>query len=297
MAGSSALLQAAHFGHFLVVQLLVESGSLVELANYKHTTPLMRASQEGHALVVLYLMKHGAMVNRRNNEYMSALMLAAQRGHSHVCQILVDAQGDVDAMTIQRSTSLMLACKREHVNVVKILITAGCELLVKDSRGRTARDAAKQKHRHSNKNKELLVLLDPQVQVMLMREKARIHRNYEIAKMWMLLQQERGTLHNGIVIHDISWDSPVLNDAKKSTKTLILTMTLQAPMVELISTYLPLPSLWSTRLTLITKRTTVDPDSAVSSALDLIDEVLEEGGFVEACDTAKLRVPSSDFKS
>ena len=109
--------------------------------------------------------------------------------------------------------------------------------------------------------------------------------------------RERGTLHNGIVIHDISWDSPVLNDVKKSTKTLILTMTLQAPMVELISTYLPLPSLWSTRLTLITKRTTVDPDSAVSSALDLIDEVLEEGGFVEACDTAKLLVPSSDFKS
>ena len=295
--GSSAMLQAAHFGHLAVVQLLVESGGLVELANYKHTTPLMRASQEGHALVVLYLMEHGAVVNRRNNEYMSALMLAAQRGHAHICQLLVDAHADVDAMTIQRSTSLMLACKREHVDVVKILITGGCELMVKDSRGRTARDVTKQRHIHSDKTKELLVFLDPQVQVMLMREKARIPRNYEIIKMWTLLQQERGTLHNGMVIHDITFDSRVLNDMKKSIKSLILTMTLPAPMVELISTYMPLPSMWSTRLTLLTKRTTVDPDSAVASALDLIDEVLEEGGFVEACDTAKLLVPSSDFKS
>jgi hypothetical protein len=45
--GTTALLQAAHFGHGNVVELLLLKGGpgLMELSNYNHTTPLMRASQ------------------------------------------------------------------------------------------------------------------------------------------------------------------------------------------------------------------------------------------------------------
>jgi hypothetical protein len=227
---------------------------------------------------------------------MSALMLAAQRGHGHVCQLLLDHEAEVDAMTMQKSTSLMLACKREHLEVVKILITAGCELMIKDCRGRTARDWAKQRRRQTNKTRELLLLLDPQTQFTLMREKSRVQRNFQMVQIWTLLQQERATCNNGMTIHEVTWESPLFTNMTKSETNLIRTMTLPAPMVELIASYMPLPSMWAVRLGLITRQTSVDPDTAVASSLNLIDEVLEEGGFMEACDTAKV-VPPSHFSS
>jgi ankyrin repeat protein len=177
--GSTALLQAAHFGHAEVVELLLAHGGgerreeddglapsthdataahhnhhpdtdiskannnpLVEMANLNLTTPLMRAAQEGHGRIVTALLCAGARVNRRNRSQMSALMLASQRGHATICQTLIRAGANMDARTNQDSTSLLLACKRCHVAVVRVLVTAGCELWVKDTRGRTARNVA-----------------------------------------------------------------------------------------------------------------------------------------------------------
>jgi hypothetical protein len=56
--GTTALLQAAHFGHCKVVELLLLKGGpgLMELSNYNHTTPLMRASQVCALLLSLLLM-------------------------------------------------------------------------------------------------------------------------------------------------------------------------------------------------------------------------------------------------
>jgi ankyrin repeat protein len=293
--GSSAMLQAAHFGHLQVVKLLVDHGGIVEMANYKNTTALMRASQEGHADVVRYLMQHGAVVNRRNHEQMSSLMLASQRGHADICQMLLDAQAEVDAMTPQRSTALMLAAKREHIGVVQVLVAAGCELMIKDSRGRTVRQVALQRRNadgtSSEKTMELLLLLDPNTQIRLMQKKARVQRNYQMAQLWALLQHERATLPTGTSIHEVTIGSPVLTDMPKSQASLIRAMTLPAPMLELIATFMPLPAMWDTRLRLITKRCSVDPDCSVANSLELIDEVLEEGGFLEACDIAKVPPP------
>lgn len=294
-SGSSAMLQASHFGHLQVVKLLIEHGGIVEMANFKCTTALMRASQEGHAHVVRYLMQHGALVNRRNHEQMSSLMLASQRGHSDICQMLLDGQAEVDAMTPQRSTALMLAAKREHIGVVQVLVADGCELMIKDSRGRTARQIALQRRNAdgttSEKTKELLLLLDPITQIRLMQEKGRVKRNYQMAQLWALLQYERATLPNGAPIHEITIGSPVLTEMPKSQSSLIRAMKLPAPMLELIASFMPLPAMWDTRLKLITKRCSVDPDCSVANALDLIDEVLEEGGFLEACDIAKVPPP------
>jgi len=289
--GSTPLIQAAHFGHFQTVKFLLEKGASMEKANNHNTTPLMRAAQEGNVAIVDLLLKHGAEVNRRNNEQMSALMLASQRGHASVVQLLIDSGAQLDATTQQDSTSLMLACKRGHVNVVRVLVTCGCEIWIRDSRGRTAKDMAIRKN-----VKELAKLLDPDVQVDLMRRKARVQRNHAMIQMWSLLQQERAhvpLMHRNVSIHEVGKDL-LLN--KGSLSALIRTMTLPAPLVELVASFMPLPHLWDRRGALIVKRCTVDPDAAITSSLEIIDEVLDEGGFVDACDEAKV-TPPTNFSS
>ena len=299
--GTTAVLQAAHFGHAELLELLLQKGdgpALMELANGNHTTPLMRAAQEGHAAVCRILLCAGAKVNRWNRVQMTALMLAAQRGHATICQLLIDHGAELDAMTAsQQSTSLLLACKRGNVQVVRVLVTAGCELCIVDSKGRTAREVARRRD-----NKELVDMLDPSVQIDLMQRKARRERNFEMIRLWSLLQQERANvqIENDLVasIHGIE---SVLEDKRNlpyclsstSTSTLLRAMTLPCPLIESIAQYLPLPHLWPKRMAMLTKQSLINPDVAVTSSLDLIDVILEEGGFPAACDQAQVTPPTN----
>jgi ankyrin repeat protein len=292
-SGSTPLIQACHFGHLDIVHFLIFHGANIQTPNFHNTTPLMRAAQEGHYEICALLLKHGANVNCRNTEHMSALMLAAQRGHAKVCQLLIDkGHAELNATTMQSSTPLMLACKRGHAEVVQVLLTAGCELSIRDSRGRTARDIAKRRQ-----NFALMQLLDPDVQLHLMQMSVRKVRNLEMLKLWTLLQQERAhvpLMHSvRVSIHHVH---KYLRISKGSKSALIRTMTLPAPLVELIATFLPLPRLWEWRSALIVRKCTVDPDAAIAASLEIIDEVLDEGGFVHACDEAHV-TPPTNFSS
>lgn len=315
--GMSAVLQAAHFGRYQVLKLLLQHPchtSLIEISNYNRTTPLMRASQEGHVRCVRLLLQAGADTNRRNRADLTALMLASQRGHARVCRWLVQYGACLDARTLQNSTSLLLACKRGHVTVVKELVTAGCELAVQDSRGRTARDVAmrygRRRENETNENvkKQLLLLLDPAMQIDLMQHQGRRQRNFEMIRMWHLLQQARAHVlydHPDMNIHavvnlienqsegrkDLPYDLAI-----RSTTALLKTMTLPEPLVETITQFLPLPHLWEKRLGLLYRRAAVNADDAVMGSLDLIDEILEEGGFLDACDEARV-TPMPHFES
>ena len=317
--GTTAVLQASHFGHLHCLQILLQTpqgSALVETANYNHTTPLMRAAQEGHLPVVQILLKYGASVNRRNRVQMSALMLASQRGHADVCRALVDKGAALDSMTLQNATSLSLACKRGHVQVVKVLVTAGGELWIQDSRGRCAREIAQRRDM-----KEIVELLDSNVQLDLMQRQQRKQRNFTIVLLWNLLQQERATIpvqvddgcNRQLTIHQMeeelrptrnaSLQLSMMVDAplpptlpyqlsKPSTQALLRTMTLPAPLVEHIAKFIPLPMLWERRVGILTRRSVMNADATVCDTLDLIDEILEMGGFVDALDFVKVTPPT-----
>jgi ankyrin repeat protein len=300
VTGTTAVLQAAHFGHLDIVKALLEKGgtNIMELANYNHTTPLMRAAQEGHCNVVKFLLEKGALVNRRNQVHMTSLMLASQRGHDKMCSLLIAFGADLDVMTAQKSSSLHLACKRNHKEVARILVTAGAEICSRDHRGRTPRDLAL---RRLN-NDDMANMMDPLMQVDMMQRHARKQRSFEIVKIWNLLQQERAvvTLEQGRTptIHQLS---PLLESqqhglpihlSQSSTLALMRTMTLPAPLVRLITEFMSLPTIWEKRIGLLTRRCLVDSDATVLSALDLLDEIIEEAGFLEACDAANVPPPS-----
>jgi len=303
--GSTALIKASHFGHDLVVEFLLRHGAMAGQANYKHTTALMRAAQEGHKENVKLLLRYDRRVNRENHEKMTALMLAAQRGHATIAKILIRAGAKINVKTTQDSTSLMLACKRGHAEIAQVLIAAGSELMFRDNRGRTARESAIRKG--------LLSLMDyitPQAQISLMKHDAMVERRHFMLMMWKLLQQERASVNvfaissesgkrrGSKTIHELSGNlhDPLLECMNTSRRALVLSMMLPMPLLGVISSYLPAPRLWEKRLEMLTRRSHINTDCTISCALDLIDEVLEEGGFVEACDSSGI-IPPANFET
>ena len=215
------------------------------------------------------LLSHNASVNRRNDERMTSLMLASQRGHASIVEMLVRAGAQVDAKTYQDSTSLMLACKRKHLNVAKILVASGTELKLKDSKNRTVLETATRRGHEA-----FIRILTDSGQIRLMQDVSRRERNLEMARIWKLLQLERATIQSGtakMTIHNVA-DSVKgggnpLKQLCQSKRALGLAMTLPAPLVELISSFIPLPLIWEKRLMLLTSRSHIDPDSAVFNAL------------------------------
>ena len=295
LSGSTALIQGSHFGHLNVVRQLLRHGAPIEQNNYKQTTALMRASQEGHEDVVRELIAYGANVNRKNADEMNSLMLAAQRGNAAVVELLLEGGAHMDVCTSQDSTALMLAVKRNHYAVAKVLVSNGCELHLRDSRGRTARDAAERKDYTL-----LMRLLTPQMQIHLMKKCCRVERSYTIASVYSLLQNERATVRVGpsdhsISIHEIADDigNPAIEPVSSHRQALIRSMAMPENIVQSIASFLPLPSLFNRRLGLLTSRCHVDPNATISCALDLIDEILLDGGILDALTDVGIRPPST----
>lgn len=253
----------------------------------------MRASQEGHADVVELLLQHDCSVNRRNDERMSALMLCSQRGHTKVVKMLIKAGAEIDVVTNQNSTALMLAVKRRHLDTAKMLVASGAELKIKDSKDRTALETAQKRGLV-----EIAEILTSDAQVKFMQIDSRRVRNFVMVRIWNLLQAERAhikILGNEISIHKITGnlDNPILHQLCPSKRALVCAMTMPAPAFELITSFVPLPLLYEKRLQLLGSRAQIDPDSAVSETMDLIDEVLEEGGLMQAFDQAQVAPPCS----
>ncbi len=291
--GSTALIQACHFGRLSVVEELLKHGALIEQSNHKNTTALMRSSQEGHESVVKLLLQHNAVVNRRNDERMTALMLCSQRGHSGIVKMLLKAGAEIDAKTAQDSTSLMLACKRKNLEVAKILVAAGTELKLKDCKNRTVLETATRRG-----NTDFARILTDDAQIRLVKEEARRERNFCMIRLWHLLNWERATIRvppNYLMVHSLAedLDNPALQHLCPSKRALVRAMTMPAPVIELITAFIPLPLCWEKRLSLLSSRSHVDPDTAMYNALDLLDEVLEEGRMLEAFDLADMQPPAS----
>ncbi len=86
---SPALHAAALSGHANCVQLLIQHGAPVDIADYNGHTPLFRACERGHTEVVVLLLRAGAMVELVDGSGRSCLHWAASGGHSVICSSLL----------------------------------------------------------------------------------------------------------------------------------------------------------------------------------------------------------------
>lgn len=282
--GTTAVLQAAHYGHLNIVKALLKASGnnteLMEFANHHQTTPLMRAAQEGHYHVCQWLLQQGASVNRKNLQSMTCLMLASQRGHANIVQLLLLEQNknvssaiNIDARTEQNnSTALLLAVKRGHTKVVQVLVQHGCELYYPDSKGRIPLELAIGKL----KGTQMINLLLPERQVELLQQKARKDYNWQLCKLYHLQQRQ------------------VTQQESSVSLTQLVLQELPLGLFQKIVEYIPLPNQWEQRIGLLTQRAVVNAVASVRGALDIIDEVLELGGFCKACDLVHLPPPEKN---
>jgi hypothetical protein len=175
---------------------------------------------------------------------------------------------------------------------------------------------------------KLLFLLHLYTQFQLIQRSSRVQRNFEIIRLHRLLQEERAGInfkdgstsdifsavqrltqfshyYNGAdtakTMSTIDKQLPLpqqkakqsclpLTFTKQCMQTLLRTMLLPAPLVKMIALLLPPPNLWSKREDGL--RSYESPNDTIVYALDLIDEILEEGGILSAFEKAQIPPPS-----
>ncbi|CAJ0602927.1 unnamed protein product [Cylicocyclus nassatus] len=127
--GWSALLNAAHKGHFDVVKILLEAGASVDLPDMMGWSPLMWAVYKCHPEVVDLLLNYGAHVNLIDEEDgLTPLIVASGRGFTSVVEKLLAADAQVNACDKFGSTALIWAARKGHLPIVKMLLNAGAEV-------------------------------------------------------------------------------------------------------------------------------------------------------------------------
>ena len=104
-----------------VVELLIEYGYDVDIADKCGWTPLMAAAACGRGDIVKYLCGKGARVNLKEQNGKTALHLAAQAGHSEAFQIIVEYGGNKDLRCNKDKTPFDYAVEAEKLKELEEL--------------------------------------------------------------------------------------------------------------------------------------------------------------------------------
>ncbi|RYO95181.1 hypothetical protein DL764_007729 [Monosporascus ibericus] len=132
---------AADKGYVEMVELFLNKGADVAIANKDGWTPLIAASSKGHVDVArLLLAASGANADCKDTKCgQTPLIRAAANGHEAVAQLLLDTgKVDVNSKDNNGRTPLSWAAERGHETVVQLLIEKGADVNVKDKDIRTA---------------------------------------------------------------------------------------------------------------------------------------------------------------
>ena len=94
--GTTLTCETSRRGNLPLVELLVEGGADVNIADNKGCTPLYLAASHGMNATVRYLLEKGAAVDLRNSRNFTALASAIRNGHFDCAEILVEHGADVN---------------------------------------------------------------------------------------------------------------------------------------------------------------------------------------------------------
>jgi len=142
--GETALYMFARDGNLAGVAMLLERGASVDLAALDKTTPLMAAASGSHDDVVRALLGAGADVRAVDQIDKTALIYAAAGGSAQATALLLDRGLDVNARYKHDLTVLMWAAGYGKLECIKLLLERGAEPNLRDDRGKTAADIARE---------------------------------------------------------------------------------------------------------------------------------------------------------
>jgi hypothetical protein len=107
--GLSDILEPAKEGDLNAVQVNVEAGADVNVADKYGYTALMWATRNGHLTIVNYLLVKKANVNAKARDGYTALMFAARRGEPTIIKALLDGGADKSLRQQNGYTALDIA--------------------------------------------------------------------------------------------------------------------------------------------------------------------------------------------
>jgi ankyrin repeat protein len=149
--GETPLLLASTYNQLFAVDILINEGAMVDLAEQNNITPLWIASQNGCDNAVLLLIKGKANVNALSNDKVTPLWKAAQNGKTQIVRWLLENHAFVDHADEDGVTSLIMASQKGYTVIVKLLLKFGANPALQTSDGITALDVA-----YSDEIEELL---------------------------------------------------------------------------------------------------------------------------------------------
>lgn len=127
----TALHLAATYGLVRPAELLVSSGTALNLLDGMELTPVMCACSCGGpngSRVAMLLLKAGADATIiRQSDEMTALKFAAKECEPDVIQMLIDKGAEVDGPANTDQTALMLAARSNNLSTIRVLIRNGAD--------------------------------------------------------------------------------------------------------------------------------------------------------------------------
>jgi uncharacterized protein len=142
--GDSPLNMAATKGNLAMVNVLLNARADVNLGNLSGVTPLMGAAFSGNVEIVRKLLAAGAKIEPLDRVKKNAATYAAGNGCSGCLLELIRAGTAVNAALENDLTLLMWAAAYGHESSVRLLLTEGADRDLKDRRGKTAADMARE---------------------------------------------------------------------------------------------------------------------------------------------------------
>jgi len=142
--GETALLVALKNDRLRIAEQMIDAGTDVNLAAVNGVTPLMAAAHSGQSEIVRSLIAKGADPNTVDRLKKNAMTYAAGQGQTSVVQLLLQTGIDPNAIYVHELTALMWAAGYGKTETVKLLLDAGARADLKDDRGKTALDIARE---------------------------------------------------------------------------------------------------------------------------------------------------------
>ena len=135
--GTTLTCVAARFGQAKMVQVLVDKGANLDLANKLGMTAVHVAAGSGHAKVVQMLADEGANLDLADKESITPTCRAAMYGHTEVVQVLADKGANLDLADKFGVTPTCRAAVNGHAEAVRVLAEKGANLDLADKNGYT----------------------------------------------------------------------------------------------------------------------------------------------------------------
>ncbi|KAJ7336936.1 ankyrin repeat-containing domain protein [Mycena albidolilacea] len=124
---------ASYYGHFEMVQLLLENGADVNTPTGGYGPPLTAASDAGHVTVVRLLLENGADVNTSGGLEDFALHTALANRHEKIARMLIKHGADVNLQGT-RGAALTIAASNGMEDIVCLLLERGADVNTRGGR-------------------------------------------------------------------------------------------------------------------------------------------------------------------